>query len=126
MCAISIAAQKKYEIKDVAVPDSIRKYLISYLDIESKDPSILISNLNNPRNKKFIDGIYIFGIMGADNDRRIFIKEKETIEVFVSTDINSILVEFIDYIKRLSLSDEKSVKYLKAICKYLNDYFVRN
>lgn len=126
LCTISIVAQNKFAIKDVQVPDSIRKYLISYIDADPEKDLVIFTNLIDFRNFKFVDGIYIYGIMAPDHDTKIFIKEKDSIRVFVGEDIDSVLIEFIAFRKSLSLSNEKSVKYLKAICKYLNDYFVRD
>ena len=117
VCSIGVSsAQIKREPSfwTVIVPDSIATLLDK------------VANLLDTKKKSLIDGIYTFKGQGPHFPRRLFIYHGKKLYIFKSKGAFNpigVIQEYATYLSHNNLSPEDAIRYLKAICKHLDDEY---
>jgi hypothetical protein len=122
--------QEEKVLKIVEVPDSVRTKLILFLSNaerlgDTQDRALYIFNLQEPKDLKFKDGIYAFRLVGPHFYRRIFIVTGNDITIFGSRFVDSLLQEFLTYLKHSNLPELKRIQYLKVMSYFLEEEFIQ-
>jgi len=129
VCSIGVSsAQIKREPSfwTVIVPDSIATLLDKEYDRESVNASANVANLLDTKKKSLIDGIYTFKGQGPHFPRRLFIYHGKKLYIFKSKGAFNpigVIQEYATYLSHNNLSPEDAIRYLKAICKHLDDEY---
>jgi hypothetical protein len=123
----NIYSQKTNLSYNLKIPDSIYDKLEKFYlnEGENVNSHINVYNLSsktvNFGNKS---GVYTFNLTGAHFPRRLFIFSNNKVFIFKSKgafDSLGVLQEFIDCVKLLEITESDRIKYLKIICKYLQE-----
>jgi hypothetical protein len=124
----NIYSQKTNLSYNLKIPDSIYNKLEKFYIEERGEEVKSHINVYNLTSKEvhfdYKSGVYSFNLTGAHFPRRIFIFYKNKVFIFKSKgafDSLGVLQEFIDCVKLLEITERDSIKYLKIICKYLQE-----
>lgn len=133
-CASQIMAQEKETRQlSIEVPISIRSQLACFelgkkeleSSLDSAYMAMYIQNLTHPQETSFIPGLYTYQILGPHFSRKLFIYYNNKVQPFKSVYINDVLKEFLIYSIALNLPVKTRIDYLKSICDYLNDEYLK-
>ena len=124
-CSSAQQNEKKQLFPMVEIPDSVRLIVGEFLKqqehLDTTFAAFYIYNYTNPKDYEFKDGIYTFRLMGPHFQPRIMIHNKGKIDLFQNTHIAGLLEEFLVFIKTAEINDKEKIKYLKMICRFLED-----
>jgi hypothetical protein len=131
IASTNIYSQKRSLSYNLRIPDSIYNKLEKFYINErgSVNSHINVYNLTSKTvNFRYKSGVYAFDLTGAHFPRRIFVFYNNKIFIFRSKgafDSLGVLQEFIDCVKLLKITESDRIKYLKIICKYLEEELAR-
>jgi hypothetical protein len=131
IASTNIYSQKRSLSYNLRIPDSIYNKLEKFYINErgSVNSHINVYNLTSKTvNFSYKSGVYAFDLTGAHFPRRIFVFYNNKIFIFRSKgafDSLGVLQEFIDCVKLLKITESDRIKYLKIICKYLEEELAR-
>ena len=126
---LCISQNKKKEsckTQMVDVPDSIR-YKLACAEVQksklnkndSSSMALYIFNLENMCNKKFINGIYSYRVMGSHFERKLFIYNNQVLYIFTKHYLDDVIKEYSEIINNSNLTSIQKINYLKVIHTYL-------
>jgi hypothetical protein len=93
--------------------------------LSSPASAIYVYNYASPKDRRFKDGLYTFRLPGPHFQPRLFIFEKGQLQLFESIDINGLLEEYLNYIKRSGIAERHKIEYLHLIWRFLDEGFKR-
>jgi hypothetical protein len=127
LASTNIYSQKRNLSYNLKIPDSIYKKLENFYINErgNVNSHINVYNLTSKTvNFDYKSGVYAFNLSGPHFPRKIFVFYNNKAFIFKSVgafDSLGVLQEFIDCVKLLEITESDRIKYLKIICKYLQE-----
>lgn len=122
---INLYSQKINPFQRVKISDSIYvKLEKSYFEttgFENVNAGRNVWNLINKKDFVLKDGLYLFRGQGPDYPSRIFIYDNYSFYMFKNNHLEDVLTEYVGIIDKLKISEINKIKYLKIICKYLQE-----
>ena len=118
---------KANPFQQVAVPDSVLRRINQAIKrqekLEADNFPLYVFNLLDRKNFSFQDGLYSYKLSSPHANRRIFIVYKGATTILEGVFVNDVVHEYLNFADQNKLPPIITIRYLKAISKFLEDEY---